>query len=503
MNRITMYRLTLYYLILLVLVALIFSVSGIINVSPLAILLNTLSALVFGYLANYFLAKLFKANSSIESVFITALILVLIVPPRFPDTALFIIGAVIAAMASKYFLTVSRQHLFNPAAVAVVGIGLLSPEHSATWWVGTSYLAPFVFVGGLILIRKIHRGQMVLSFLLTYALIISLAALYRNTSLTAIIQTWQTSFTKTALFFFTFVMLTEPMTSPGRKLLQNVYAVLVAVLYSTPQLRFFNLALTPDQALVLGNIFSHSVSPKERLELPLNEKIAYSADTLGFKFKTENKIDFVPGQYMEWALSHSGSDSRGNRRYFSLASSPTEDDLLLTVKFYHPSSSFKRSLYQLPLGEKITASQLSGDFVLPTDTKKPLVFIAGGVGIAPYRSMIKYIVDKEIMTDIYLFYSNNRKEDVLFKDLFDQAKSFGVKTIYTLTDKQNLPADWDGKTGFIDETMITSVVPGYQKRLFYISGPQLMVQKFEELLKKMKVPTKNVIVDYFPGYAEK
>ena len=206
---------------------------------------------------------------------------------------------------------------------------------------------------------------------------------------------------------------------------------------------------------------------------------------------------------MEWTLSHKNTDSRGNRRYFSIASSPTENDLMMAVKFYDKSSSYKKELLKVQSDKKIIANQVAGDFVLPKNLKTPLVFIAGGVGIAPFRSMVQYILDKNLTVDAILLYTNRTKTDVLFTDIFSRAERNGVKTIYNLTDVQSIPQNWSGSTGYITGEKIKQLIPDYQNRFYYLSGPQLMVENFENELNKAGIPKKQIKTDFFPGYNEK
>lgn len=501
LNKITMYRLTLYYLVFLVGTAVVLSFFGFLAYNPFDILLDSLIAVSVSVIANYVFARLFKAITNIESVFITALILVLIIPVKFPTNIAFFVFASIFAMGAKYLLTIEKRHVFNPAAVSVLVISFIS-NFSATWWIGTPIMLPFVLIGGFLLIRKIRRETLVFNFLLVYFFLIAVGTLLHGLSVISIISTFQLSIFHSALFFFTFVMLTEPITSPTTKKLQGYYGYLAALLYATPQLRLIGINFTPEMALSIGNVFSYFINPNYRLDLPLKWKKQLSFDTFVFAFNRNPDFKFIPGQYMEWTLQHKNTDSRGNRRYFSIASSPTENDIMITVKFYNPSSSYKKSLFNMVDGQKIIASQVAGDFTLPKNLKKPLVFIAGGVGIAPFRSMIQYIIDKQLQSNIILFYSNRTANEILFSDTFQKAENYGVKTIYTLTDVNNIPVDWQRERGYITEAMIKQYVGDYYQRAFYISGPQLMVQNFEKLLLNMKVKKGNIITDFFPGYAE-
>lgn len=502
LNKITMYKLTLYYLTGLLAVAVIYSYYNLLPYEPQDIILGTLIIVATSVIANYIFSKIYNAVTNVESVFITALIIALIIPLNFPQNIKFLIEAAVFSMGVKYLLTIDKRHLFNPAAAAVVIIALLT-NFSATWWVGTPIMLPFVAIGGFLLARKIRREKLVYSFLIIYFLLVAAASVISNGNIFAVFGIWQHSILNSALLFFAFLMLTEPLTSPSTRKLQIIYGCFVACLYSTSQIRFIGFSFTPEMALVIGNVLSYIISPNFRLDLELKWKKQLSLDTFAFYFNKGQDLRFIPGQYLEWTLPHKNSDSRGNRRYFSIASSPTEQDLMMLVKFYNPSSSYKKKLISLNPGEKIIASQVAGDFTLPKDLKKPIVFIAGGVGIAPFRSIVKYIIDNSIFCNIVLFYSNRTEDEIVFKDLFNDAKGKGIKTVFTLTDKNNIPVNWQGKIGYISEEMLKEEMSDYKQRIYYVSGPQLMVQGIEKTLKNMGIKNKQIITDFFPGYSER
>lgn len=501
LNSITMYRLTLYYLIGLVCAAVILSFFSLLPFNPAEIIIDTAITIISCFIGNYILSKFFRAPTNIESVFITALILVLIIPAKFPLNLSFLLLASAFAMGSKYLVTIEKQHIFNPAAAAVAGIALLSSEHNATWWVGNAWMLPFVIIGGLILVRKIEREDLVFIFLSVFLLLITVFSFIHNSSFASVVNALQTGILRSPLFFFAFVMLTEPITSPVSVKLQRYYSLIVAILYSTPQLRLLGFVLTPELALCVGNVFSYIVNPKYKFFLKIKEKIQISPDTFIFNFGKVANFNFIPGQYMEWTLPHKETDSRGNRRYFSIASSPSED-LMIVVKFYDPSSSYKKALINIDPEQKIIASSLSGDFILPKNTAMPVVFIAGGVGIAPFRSIIEDIIEKKHQVNIVMFFANRTKEDILFPDLFEKAKEFGVRTVYCLTKEDSIPSDWNGERGHINAEMIGRQIPDYKNRIFYISGPAPMVKSYESVLSSMGISDRQVVVDYFPGYSE-
>jgi ferredoxin-NADP reductase len=301
--------------------------------------------------------------------------------------------------------------------------------------------------------------------------------------------------------FFAFVILTEPLTTPPTHMLRIAYGALVGFLFA-PQFHIGSVYITPEQAVLIGNILSYLVSPKAKLVLRLKEKIQLGPDLYDFIFVPQRRLAYAPGQYMEWTLGHNDPDSRGNRRYFTLASSPTETHLRLGIKFYPNSSSYKRSMLSMNGDSKIVAAQLAGDFTLPRNPHQKCVFIAGGIGITPFRSMIKYVLDTNQRRPIVLFYANRLVSEIVYKDVFDKAQTkLGIRTIYTLTDKRRVPATWNGPVGHIDARMIRREVPDFRKCLFYLSGPNAMVISFEDTLVKMGVRKAQIKKDFFPGFA--
>ncbi len=503
LDKITMYKLTLYYLMAIVGAAIFLSFIGVLSYNPTDILFETIIVILVCYIANHVFAWIFNTNTNSESVFITAFILVLIIPVKFPDNSVFFVLASMLAMGIKYLPVIEKRHIFNPAAGSVAAFSLLSPEHTATWWVGTPALFPVVFIGGLLLARKIQRENLVFTFLVIVSIFTCAAPFLHGGDFFSALNLLNQSVFRSALFFFAFVMLTEPLTSPTTKKLRGWYGGLVAVLYTTPQIRLLGLILTPEMALCIGNVFSYFISPWSRFSLKLVEKIQVSFDTIDFVFFPEKKLAFIPGQYMEWMLPHKEIDERGSRRYFTIASSPTENNIILGVKFYKNGSSYKRAMNFLSQGENITASQIAGDFILPKNKNQKLVFIAGGIGITPYRSILKYLLDMNERRDIVLLYSNKLANEIMYAaDIFDSVqRNLGVKIIYTLTDVDSIPQDWKGKTGRINARMIADEVPDYNERLFYLSGSHEMVARFEQVLKDMKIPSSQIKIDFFPGYA--
>jgi glycine betaine catabolism B len=500
LNNVTMYRLVLYVLVFLFCVSIVFSIFNLLPYSPIYLIISLLVILVISWLTNEAFAYLYKAPANVESIYITAFILFFIITPiqngnysQFLEIAIF---ASVVAMASKYILAIGKKHIWNPAAFAV----FLAPfviGQSASWWVADIMLLPFVLICGLLVVRKIQRFDLVLGFFIIALITISITNFIAGKN---IIDALTITLLYSPIYFFGFIMLTEPQTTPPTKWKRISYGALVGFFFA-PLLSVGSVYSSPELALVIGNIFAYIVSPKEKLILKLKERIKIANDTFEFIFEKSRRFSFKPGEYMEWTLKHKNPDTRGNRRYFTLASSPTEDEVRLGVKFYAEPSSFKNYLLNLPLGSEVVASGRAGDFTLPRDTKQGLVFIAGGIGITPFRSMIQYLLDKKEKRSITLLYSNMTVSDIAYKDIWGKGKAqLGLKTVYAIV-KPGEQIGSEMRAGLIDVKFIKNEVPDYMDKIFYISGPHSMVDAFEKILKSMGVPSKNIKVDFFPGYA--
>jgi ferredoxin-NADP reductase len=500
-KKFTMYRLMLYYLIFLVAISILLSLFGLLPYQAIDILSLAIFFTLACWLINNAIARLMKVTPNVESQFITALILTLIVGPMplIPNIGPALLFTALA-MGSKYVIAWRRRHIFNPAGFGVFATALLIGQ-GASWWIGSTIMLPFVILGGLFVLVRTKRTNMVISFLTSYIILFFLVGLFRGRDIVLLISQLRDVLLLSPLIFFSLVMLIEPLTSPAMKKFRVSYAIFTAFILILAQTFFSSYPYTLELSLLIGNIFTRMINFDPRFLFTLREKKEIAPNIIQFFFTCDERVNHVAGQYLEWTLAHAHPDSRGMRRYFTISSSPTESDYILTTKFSEKSSSFKSALKALEPGQTLTAHHLEGEFVLPKDPDVPCVFIAGGIGVTPFRSMIKYMIDSKSKRPITLFCSNRTASDIVFKDLFDQAeKEFGLKTVYTITD--DIPTDWKGRTGFIDAKMIEEEVPDYKQRIFYISGPEPMVEAFEKMIAEMGVADNNIKRDFFPGYTD-
>jgi glycine betaine catabolism B len=216
-----------------------------------------------------------------------------------------------------------------------------------------------------------------------------------------------------------------------------------------------------------------------------------------FWFKPDRPVRYVAGQFTEIRLQHDGADDRGEKRWFTISSSPTDEMVSITTRL-DPArpSSFKRKLFSLKPGTEVNLADPMGDFVLPKKKDIPIVFVAGGIGITPMHSMIKWLVDTGEQRDIHLFYAAHSLELIAFRKLFESAP---IKFDMILEEP---PTGWTGRTGRLTTDVIWEL-PGVQENaLIYLSGPEPMVETFYKELKAKGAPEHRLVTDYFPGYTE-
>lgn len=226
-----------------------------------------------------------------------------------------------------------------------------------------------------------------------------------------------------------------------------------------------------------------------KTKLTLAERHQESLDTISFRFKAPELRSWKPGQYLHYTLDHPFPDSRGIERYFTICSAPFEGHIQITTRFSEKSSSFKKTLRGLEVGATIEADGLEGDFVVE-DPNKRLVFIAGGIGVTPYRAILLALDHDEKPINVDLLYAN-RDEDIPFKDELEElAEKHPLLRIHYYTGSNRL-----------DEQSIRAAVAELGKPVFYVSGPAPMVEAFDKLLKGMSIPASRIKTDDFPGYA--
>lgn len=222
-----------------------------------------------------------------------------------------------------------------------------------------------------------------------------------------------------------------------------------------------------------------------------------ASNIVSFCFKPEKPVKQTAGQFIEMRLPHENRDKRGDKRWFTLSSAPTEELISITTKFAAENgSSFKQTLRSLKPGAELQISEPMGDFVLPKDPSIPLVFVAGGIGLTPFHSIIKWLADTGERRDIHMLYGVNNPDEIVFRDLFET-----YCTEFDIIVSKPSPG-WKGLTGNLSAERILELIGNVDNKLIYLSGPEPMVEAFDKDLKKLGVNKKQLVTDFFPGYAE-
>ncbi len=229
------------------------------------------------------------------------------------------------------------------------------------------------------------------------------------------------------------------------------------------------------------------------MEVKLDKVISEAEDIKSFFWKTEKKIDFLPGQYFYYTLPKlKFEDSRGPTRHFTISSSPTEGNFLRLTTQLRKQSGYKQTLDSLKLGDVIKGEGPEGTFTLDEKVNsRNHIFLAGGIGITPFRSLIKYNIDRKLNIPMYLIYSNSNADFVFEKEISGWAdKNKNIKVWYIDS----------SKSGHLNGDTITHLTSQIRDPIYWCSGPPVFVRAMEEELEKMKILSENIRTDKFTGY---
>ena len=211
------------------------------------------------------------------------------------------------------------------------------------------------------------------------------------------------------------------------------------------------------------------------------------------------EADFTPGQYFFVTLPDVGyQDDKGLRRHITVVTSPNEKGVLGFATRMR-ESAFKRSLAELPVGAEVEVEPPKGSFALPVDPSRPLVFVAGGIGITIFRSMLRYIREEGLPYRVTLLFSNRDRESTAFLDELQELEReiSGFRLVLTMTQD---PA-WAGETRKIDSTFLRDYLgQDVNENTFLVAGPPAMVEGVQEALDEAGVEAENVIAERYSGY---
>jgi len=227
------------------------------------------------------------------------------------------------------------------------------------------------------------------------------------------------------------------------------------------------------------------------------EKREVAKGTLLLRFAVEGYPDYRPGAYFWVELPDRGhQDEKGLRRHISLVTSPTERGVVGLATRVR-DTAFKRTLAELEVGDEVEVEEPKGSFLLPEDTSQEYVFVAGGIGITVFRSMLRYIADTGDPYRVTLVYSNRDRESAAFLDELEELEGRieGLRVVLTMTDEPG----WEGETRHLDADVLDELV-GLEGRTFLVAGPPGMAEAVADSLRAAGLPDERVLSDTFSGY---
>lgn len=497
LGRVTMYRLVVLSLAALVALSFVLSLTGAVFYSPAALAL-TLAVLVVVTLASGRLyGALFGVTPHTESALVTAgLLYFLLWPSTDPVKLLAIALAAFAASASKYLIAWRGRHLLNPAAAGVLLVTLLGLT-GGVWWVATGPLLYLVAPLAALIAYRTGKLTVVALFVAVAGALTVVFSLTTGNDLAAALQY---TFVASPIVFLGGFMLTEPLTLPPTRAQQLGVAAGVGVLVALPTLVSLHvglLSLAPETALLIGNVVAFGLARRRGIGLTLTGRRSFGPTTTEFVFTPDHPVRYRPGQWLEITLPHRGVDSRGSRRVFSIASAtPDGASVAVGIKIPPgPTSSFKRALTDLPVGTHLRATTVAGEFTLPADRSRPLLLVAGGIGITPYLTQLAQCVAQG--RDVVLAYGVTDPAEIPYRD---DLVALGVPVFLAAPDVAavDLPAGWTAVDGFLTAAALAAHVPDIARRSAFVSGPPAMVNALSHTLRHLGAH--RVHTDAFVGY---
>jgi ferredoxin-NADP reductase len=244
-----------------------------------------------------------------------------------------------------------------------------------------------------------------------------------------------------------------------------------------------------------------SVTSQTAYLVKLTDRRQVAERTVAFQFQKPEGFTFKAGQFVDMTLINpSETDGEGNGRTFSIASAPDEDMLLVATRMR--DTAFKRVMGAAPIGSQVKIEGPFGNLVLHNNQARAAVFLAGGIGITPFRSILLRAAREQLPHHLFLFYSNRRPEDAPFLDELQTLHQHNLHytSVATMTDVSRSHHSWQGETGKIDREMLAKHLKSVGSPIFYVAGPPGMVSAMRALLGSMGVDGDDIRTEEFAGY---
>lgn len=242
--------------------------------------------------------------------------------------------------------------------------------------------------------------------------------------------------------------------------------------------------------------------PIQKIRLKSRRDVAEG--TMAFHFEKPVGFTYKAGQFADYTLiDPPETDSEGNTRGFSFASAPYEDHLMLATRMR--DTAFKRVLQTMDIGTELTLDAPYGSFTLHNNTRVPAVFLTGGIGVTPVRSIVLQAFHDNTAHRILVFDSSRRPEDAPFLDELMEPQNQenpNYTFVGTMTQMEKSRREWHGEVGFIAEAMLLKHIDDLTLPIYYIAGPPGMVTAMRETLNAAGVDDDNIRTEEFSGYSQ-
>jgi ferredoxin-NADP reductase len=235
------------------------------------------------------------------------------------------------------------------------------------------------------------------------------------------------------------------------------------------------------------------------IKLKRREEVAEG--TMSFFFQKPAGFQFKAGQFMRFSLiDPPETDAEGDQRTFSIASAPHEEDLMIATRMR--DTAFKRVIKSMPIGSEIQMRGPYGRMTLHEDPARPAVFLTGGIGITPFRSIALDVARTALTHRLSLFYSNRQPEDAAFLEELAQleATNPNYQFIPTMTSAASSKLTWSGETGYINGEMLTRFIDDLKAPVYYVAGPRGLVDAMRKTLGEVGVSDEDIKAEEFAGY---
>ncbi|MDQ2720171.1 MAG: FAD-dependent oxidoreductase [Bacteroidota bacterium] len=236
------------------------------------------------------------------------------------------------------------------------------------------------------------------------------------------------------------------------------------------------------------------------IKIKLKSKKEVASSTMEFRFDKPEGFTYKAGQFADYTLINpKETDAEGNVRGFSLASAPYEDHVMFSTRMR--DTAFKRNMHKMDIGTEVNFDAPYGSFTLQNNMKIPAVFLSGGIGITPVRSIILQATHDKTEHKIFLFYANKTPTDAAYLDELTEAQKANAnyKFIASMTDEEG-SKDWKGERGFFTKEMLQKYIGDLSIPVYYISGPATMLSSIRKTLNESGINDDNIRTEEFTGY---